>query len=210
MAANLTNKSRLLEKYSQVVREDGLNTNKNVNIGINGGTGTLWVAGATTVGGTLGVTGITTVAGLVNTGTSSGSLNKVTTLTTTAAPTVAQSGTVFLLAPAAGAGFTTTLPAPTVGVHYTFIVTVSVSSSNLKIITDAGTTLLQGAVTSATTTASVFQGNGTSHVSLLMNGSTTGGLIGSQFEFYCIDATQWQVFGTNFTSGTTATPFSTS
>jgi hypothetical protein len=34
----ITNRNRLLEKYVQVVREDGLNTNKNVNIGIAGAT----------------------------------------------------------------------------------------------------------------------------------------------------------------------------
>lgn len=52
MAQSLTNKNRLLEKYTQVVREDGLNTNKNVNIGINGATPNLWVAGNLSVGGT--------------------------------------------------------------------------------------------------------------------------------------------------------------
>lgn len=58
MAQSLSNRSRLLEKYSQVVREDGLNTNKNVNIGINGATPNLWVAGDLTVGGTFsGATG---------------------------------------------------------------------------------------------------------------------------------------------------------
>jgi hypothetical protein len=34
----ITNRNRLLEKYVQVVREDGLNTNKNVNIGTAGAT----------------------------------------------------------------------------------------------------------------------------------------------------------------------------
>jgi hypothetical protein len=177
--------------------------NTKLPVSLQGSAATLTVAGATTLG-------AVTVSSLTNTGTSSGSLSKINTYTTTAAPTVSQSGQTFLLAPASGAGFVTTLPAPTVGCHFTFIVTVSVTSSNLKIITDAGTTFLQGVVTSATTSASVFQGNGTSHISLLMNGTTTGGLLGAQFDFYCITATQWQVFGTNFTSGTTATPFSTS
>jgi hypothetical protein len=54
MAQTLTNKNRLLEKYSQVVREDGLNTNKNVNIGINGSTPSFWAAGPATFGGTVG------------------------------------------------------------------------------------------------------------------------------------------------------------
>ena len=43
----ISNRSRLLEKYVQVVRMDGLNTNKNVNIGINGSTATLAVNGVT-------------------------------------------------------------------------------------------------------------------------------------------------------------------
>jgi hypothetical protein len=57
MAQSLSNRSRLLEKYSQVVREDGLNTNQNVNIGINGATPDLWVAGNITAGGTITSTG---------------------------------------------------------------------------------------------------------------------------------------------------------
>ena len=52
MAQSLPNKSRPLEKYVQVVREDGLITNKNVNIGINGNTSNLWVGGNITAGGT--------------------------------------------------------------------------------------------------------------------------------------------------------------
>jgi hypothetical protein len=60
MAQSLTNRSRLLEKYVQVVREDGLNTNKNVNIGINGSTPNVWIGGNLSVGGTIsGDTGLT-------------------------------------------------------------------------------------------------------------------------------------------------------
>lgn len=53
MAQSLPNRNRLLEKYSEVVRMDGLNTNKNVNIGINGATPNLWVAGNISVGGSM-------------------------------------------------------------------------------------------------------------------------------------------------------------
>lgn len=52
MAQSLTNRSRLLENAVEVVSQDGLNTNKNVNIGINGATANLWVAGNVSVGGT--------------------------------------------------------------------------------------------------------------------------------------------------------------
>lgn len=127
----------------------------------------------------------------------------------TAAPTAAQSGTIFTLGRAAG--ITVTLPAPVVGLTYTFIVTTSVTSTNYKVITDAGTTLLQGAITGATTTASVFESViATANIAVTMNGSTTGGLVGTQLTFICLSATLWQVIGTNFGSGSPATPFATS
>lgn len=119
------------------------------------------------------------------------------------------SGAVFLFDTAAG--ITYTLPAPVVGATFTFIVTTSVTSSNHKVITSTGTQLLQGVITSATTTASVFESViGSSNISVTMNGTTTGGLVGTQLEFRCLSATLWQVFGTNFTSSTTATPFANS
>lgn len=122
--------------------------------------------------------------------------------------TAGQSGSVFLFDTAAG--ITYTLPVPVVGLIYTFVVTTTVTSSNHKVITDAATTLLQGAIVSGTTTASVFESViGTSNISVKMNGTTTGGLVGAEFNFRCMSATLWQVSGTNFTSGTTATPFST-
>lgn len=126
-----------------------------------------------------------------------------TTLTNT------QAGQTFLFDTAAGITFT--LPAPVVGNTFKFIVTTSVTSSNHKVITSTGTQLLQGVITSATTTASVFESViGSSNIAVTMNGSTTGGLVGTQLEFTCLSATLWQVFGTNFTSSTTGTPFTTS
>lgn len=148
--------------------------------------------------------------GITNGGPSVGSDTNVISVTgATAAPTAAQSGTSFLLNRAAG--IVVTLPAPVIGAKYTFIVQTSVTSTSYKIITDAGTTLLQGAVISATTTASVFESLiGTSNIAVTMNGTTTGGLVGTQLTFTCISATLWQVTGVNFTSGTTASPFATS
>lgn len=120
--------------------------------------------------------------------------------------TAATSGATYLFDTAAG--ITYTLPAPVVGLTYTFVVTTSVTSSNHKVITSAGTVLLQGVITSATTTASVFESViGSSNISVTMNGTTTGGLVGTQLDFKCLSATLWQVYGTNFTSGTTATAF---
>lgn len=45
--------NRLLEKYVQVVRMDGINTNKNVTIGVNGVLADLSVSGDLTVGGSI-------------------------------------------------------------------------------------------------------------------------------------------------------------
>jgi hypothetical protein len=154
--------------------------------------------------------GITT-NGIINTGTSTGTVRNIVNLTATATLTQAQSGSVITLAPAA-AMIVTTPATPVVGTSYTFMVTTAATGSNtLKIITGAGTQLLQGVITSATTTASVFQSViATSNISVAMNGTTTGGLVGTQLEFTCLSSTLWQVFGTNFTSSTTATPFATS
>jgi hypothetical protein len=118
MAQNLTNKSRLLEKYSQVVREDGLNTNKNVNIGINGGTGTLWVAGAATFGGTVGVTGTLTASGSfintgpVNQGATTLSHPGLVAINSTASATAAQVASGYITS-TSGAATTITLPSIT-------------------------------------------------------------------------------------------------
>ena len=180
---------QLLENALPIVESDGLNSNKAAVMG-----------GAWTMNGAITFNGTVTFAGAqvkpVN-GSAAG-----TTLT------AAGSGATFLFDTAAG--ITYTLPAPVVGATYDFIVTTSVTSSNHKVITNTGAVLLQGAITSATTTASVFESViGSSNISITMNGSTTGGLVGSNFTFKCLSAILWQVSGTNFTSGTTATPFAT-
>jgi hypothetical protein len=118
----------------------------------------------------------------------------------------------------AAAGFTVTLPAPVVGLRFRFLVGVTNTSSNHKIITDAGTTFLKGSVLQAVedTTPAANPGpkdfllNGTSHVAITMNGSTTGGLFGTVIEMVCITSTIWLVTGYVKASGTIATPAATS
>lgn len=183
-------------QYIPAIRQNGLRLNANEPI---------VTAGSATFN-----AGITT-NGITNTGTSSGTLSNVVNLTATGSVTQAQSGSVITLAPAAATVIT--LPVtPVVGMEYTFIVTTAATGSNtLKIITGSGTQLLQGAITSATTTASVFQSViASSNISVAMNGTTTGGLVGTYLRFTCLSTTLWNVFGTNFTSSTTATPFATS
>jgi len=155
---------------------------------------------------TVGAGGITN-AGPVNEQASVVAIGNVATY----APTAAQSGTAFLLNRAAGT--TVTLPSPVAGLKYTFVVTTSVTSNSYKIITSAGTVFLQGTilVTKAAdgTNLATF-GDGATHVAVTMNGTTTGGLIGTRLAFECVSATEWEVTGFDSGSGTIATPFATS
>ena len=121
----------------------------------------------------------------------------------------AWSGSTMLFDTAAGITFT--LPAPSVGLNFNFIIKTTVTSSNHKIITDASTTFLQGALIlgGASDTAGLFQGNGTSHVAITMNGTTTGGILGSEVNLYCITSTLWEAEGI-VVAANPVTPFATS
>lgn len=101
MAQSLTNKNRLLEKYSQVVREDGLNTNKNVNIGINGASAALWVSGNITTGGSVSAANAST-----------GNHTTTAAINSTATATAAQVATGYITSTSA-AGTSITLPSAT-------------------------------------------------------------------------------------------------
>lgn len=183
--------SRKLEQYTPLLREAGEFRTGLPAVFEN----TVAITGQTTFNGTT-----------VFNGARVGTVNPSASGTTL---TAAGSGGVFLFDTAAG--ITYTLPAPVVGATYTFIVTASVTSSNHKVITSTGTQLLQGTVLGATTTATMFESViGTSNIAVTMNGSTTGGLVGTELLFRCLSATLWQVTGNNFGSGSPATPFATS
>lgn len=130
--------------------------------------------------------------------------------------TASQSGAVCFWD--AAAGFTYTLPAPVVGLRFTFLVSVTATSSNHKLITDAGTTFLKGSVLQAVedTTPGANPGpkdflfNGSTHVACTMNGTTTGGLFGTRIEVIAISSTVWAITGYVKASGTIATPAATS
>jgi hypothetical protein len=126
--------------------------------------------------------------------------------------TASQANSIILLDRAAGV--TVTLPPPAIGLNFSFAVKTAVTSNNHKVITDAGTTLILGGVT-MTEAADTNAGlgalfNGTTHVSILMNGTTTGGIIGTFFNLTCVTATQWVIEGIVAGSGTLATCASTS
>lgn len=180
----VSNRSRLLEKYVQVVRQDGLNTNKNVNIGINGTSATLTVNGAIT----------------------STAPNVISGQGATATLTAAQSGSTVLFDRAAGIVYT--LPTPVVGLYFDFIVTTTITSNNAEIDTSSGSVFIQGDVRiTSSGTAGDFLGNGTSHVKIQMNGTTKGGVLGSWVRLTCVSATVWQASGILAGSSVAVSPF---
>jgi hypothetical protein len=122
--------------------------------------------------------------------------------------TAAQSGSVCLFDRAAGIVFT--LPAPSVGLYFDFLTTVTITSGAAEVDTNTGSVFMLGAVellTSASATTFAAYGNGTSHVKIASNGTTTGGIKGSQYRITCVSSTVWNVSGLLAGSGTLATPF---
>lgn len=140
-----------------------------------------------------------------------GFVTSVNASSVTTSPSESKSGQTFLFDSATG--ITYTLPAPDVGLEYTFVVTTTNTSGNHKVITDAATTFLLGAVLCGSPAGATImsQGNGTTHVAVTMSGTTTGGVKGTALNFKCITATQWEVTGSVITQGgAPATPFATS
>jgi hypothetical protein len=138
---------------------------------------------------------------------------------TAAARTITEdeSGTLFVCNKADGITFTLpALSASMVGVHYDFVVNTSITSSALKWSTGTqGTDWFIGGLVTADADGTVesgfiVAGNGSSHDNISMNGTTTGGLIGTQVRLTAISSTLWQVEGIMAASGDTATPFATS
>lgn len=123
-----------------------------------------------------------------------------------------ESGSIILLDRAAG--IVVTLPAPSVGLTFDFIATVSVTSNSYKVITSAGTIFILGSYVSIdndTSDAAVgFTCNGTTHVAVTMNGTTTGGLLGTRFRLRAVSATVWALDGLIQGNGTVATSCATS
>lgn len=172
-------------------------------------TGNLTVAGNATVTGNLTVTGTVTKT------------TPIVSLTTTAAPTAAQSGTTFLLN--ATGGFVVTLPtAPSLGTEYKFVVgTLTTSSSTYKILTPTSVYIVgtwpifvTGALTSTTAWESFASLAGTTNRSITMTCATptTGGAtIGDCFTLTYYATGLWVLSSVQITgSGTLATPFATS
>ena len=112
-------------------------------------------------------------------------------------------------------GITYTLPSPTVGLYFDFLVTVSVLAPNVyKTITGASTSLLSGELVLADLTspdlAYCFTPNGVNDVAIENNGTTTGGLLGGVYRLIALSTTEWFVIGNTHASGVKASPFRSS
>lgn len=123
-----------------------------------------------------------------------------------------ESGALCLFDRAAGVVFT--LPAPVEGMQFEFLCTVAVTTNAYKVITNSASVFLIGSIMGGSLAVAdsgdVFQGNGTTHVAVSMDGATKGGLIGGSLQFTAISSTQWAVTGTYVGNSTLADPFATS
>lgn len=197
----------LLEHNLPVVRSDGTMTNENVQIGGLNNT----AKNPTFIFNSSGAFSVTASSIILN-GPISGNTTQVTNYTS-GPQTLTPSQGGSLIGFNAAAGFTINLPAPAVGLGFEFYVLTSVTSSNLKVLTDAASTFIIGGVAmgeAAGTTTLEAIANGTTIRSITMNGTTTGGLIGTAFNLTCVTSTQWLIEGIVAGSGTLATPFATS
>ena len=125
-----------------------------------------------------------------------------------------ESGSLILLD--AADQITVRLPTPVAGMTFDFLTTVSVTSSDThKVITKtiASEFMIGGVMSGNLTVAAsgdVFVANGSTHVAITSNGSTTGGLVAGWFRLTAISTTQWGIQGVIQGSGTNADPFATS
>ena len=124
-----------------------------------------------------------------------------------------QSSALIVAGSATGSLFT--LPTPVKGMWFEYMVTIAATSNEHKVVTNAtATEFLLGSIISASETVAegmdVFTADGSTHVSISMNGTTTGGEVGSRFVFTALSATQWLIKGVNQGSGGAVTdPFDT-
>lgn len=111
----------------------------------------------------------------------------------------------------AAAGLTVTLPASTgKGDKYMFFVATTVTSNSDIIKVANSTDVIQGTldIAAAGGVAGVSAGTAATSDTITMNGTTTGGILGSYIELTDVSLGFWQLQGNLLASGTVATPFS--
>lgn len=125
---------------------------------------------------------------------------------TTATRTLSRNENDSLVVLNRGAGITVTLPSASRGLEFQFV-----AKANGAYVIDAGTAKIRGALISAqdNVASKSFTANGTNHVKVTTNGTTTGGRIGSNFTLTCDTDGIWTAAGAVVSSTTAATPFTT-
>jgi len=120
-----------------------------------------------------------------------------------------ESGSLCLFDNAAGQIYT--LPAPVVGMHFSFLVTVAGTSNAYSIDTDAATTFIGGGVAAVSTAVAEggdsFVATISSTVSCDLDSDVTGRLVGTTLNIVALSSTTWGISGTTHGVGTLATPF---
>lgn len=125
-----------------------------------------------------------------------------------------ESGSTIVLDKVDGTVFT--LPEAKPGMTYEFITHKAVTSNSHKIITNitTSTPVIIGAVDSMSVVDNSVKGfqslGATANCSVTMNGTTTGGRVGTRLVVTAISSGTWFVTGLVVGSGTLATPFATS
>jgi hypothetical protein len=133
-------------------------------------------------------------------------VNSTVTAATLAVTADAYNGQTINLSRAAG--IVVTLPAATgTNAVYKFVVTTAVTTNNYIIQVANATDTMNGLASVAGTTGSVFSTLPASDT-ITMNGTTTGGLIGSYVQVTDLAAGYYLVQASLVGSGTPATPFS--
>lgn len=124
-----------------------------------------------------------------------------------------QSGSTVLFDRAAGIVYT--LPIAKPGIWYEFVTTKSITTNFAKVIADISTNspVMIGNMTQVTDTGAspvTFVANGTTHIAVSSNGTTTGAQAGSRFIVRALSTGTWFVTGLQVGTGSFATPFTTS
>lgn len=130
-----------------------------------------------------------------------------TSLTASATLTRSQAGANVVLN--AAAGLTVTLPAATgTGDVYTIIVGTTVTSNNYIIKVANSSDVMMGTLDVSTDIAGVTCPTTATSDTITMNGTTTGGILGSRIVLTDLATNKWGVSGGLVSSGVEATPFS--
>lgn len=110
---------------------------------------------------------------------------------------------------ASATGRTLTLPASTgKGDVYTIFIKTTVSSGSAVVQVANSTDVIQGAIHLTTDIAGTSMPTASTTDTITMNGSTTGGVIGSWLRLTDVAAGFWMLEGGLVCTGTEATPFS--